>query len=183
MIAIRILIYAEEPKSPCRWFCGGGIYSGNWRISTELNIQLTIGRLHRGCKCLSSYCRLSSVFCVIASYQNLIIQLASIVYSADAIQIEKYEKKDFRFPYSRENKKSGPENYARIVVSRSCGDEVSLQIGVYRGGTDRMYSNFLFEAGKTQDEIKAWLKNTDASIPVILKCATALSDSVDDDWD
>ena len=97
--------------------------------------------------------------------------------------IEKYGKKGVRFPYSRENQKSAPTNYAQLVVSRNSGDEVSLQIGVCREGTDRLYSNFLFEAGKTQDEIKAWLKNTDVCIPVILNCAKELSDSVDEYWD
>lgn len=97
--------------------------------------------------------------------------------------IEKYGKKGVRFPYSRENQKSAPTNYAQLVVSRNSGDDVSLQIGMCREGTDRLYSNFLFEAGKTQDEIKAWLKNTDVCIPVILNCAKELSDSVDEYWD
>ena len=97
--------------------------------------------------------------------------------------IEKYGKKGVRFPYSRENQKSAPTNYAQLVVSRNSGDDVSLQIGMCREGTDRLYSNFLFEAGKTQDEIKAWLKNTDVCIPVILNCAKELSYSVDEYWD
>ena len=31
--------------------------------------------------------------------------------------------------------------------------------------------------------LKAWLKNTDVCIPVILNCAKELSDSVDEYWD
>lgn len=97
--------------------------------------------------------------------------------------IEKNGRKGMRFPYFRENKKSDSANFAQLIVNGNGDDQVVLEIGVYRGGTDRLYSNFLVEAGETQDEVKAWLKNSDICIPVILNCVGELSDRVDDYWD
>lgn len=97
--------------------------------------------------------------------------------------IEKNDSKGVGFRYRGENQVLEPPKLAQLDVSRYSGDEVHLRIGVRREGTDRLISYYLSEAGTTQDEIKAWLKNTDACVPIIASYARDLSDRVDDYWD
>lgn len=89
----------------------------------------------------------------------------------------------FRYYKKDESDESNKEKSILLEVTKDSKDEVTLRIGASRRGTDRLYSNYLFEAGKTQEEVKAWLENSDVCVPVILECAKHLSDSVDEYWD
>lgn len=74
----------------------------------------------------------------------------------------------------------GSENKGMMELTYKAPGELRLQLGVYRKGTDRLYSNYLPSA-KTEEMIR-YLKDP-ASHKVWQAQIAHLSDSVDDFWD
>ncbi len=105
---------------------------------------------------------------------------------AERIQLPMDKKKPVgvRFQYCKDGEPDDSEktNLISLLVTKNDRNQASLQIGASREGTDRLYSNYLFQAGKTEEEIKAWLENTEVCTPIVLNYAKELSDEVDEYW-
>ena len=74
----------------------------------------------------------------------------------------------------------GTENEGMMQLTYKAPGEVRLQLGVYRRGTDRLYSNFMPAAAV--EEMIRWLRDP-ATHQEWLEQIQHLSDSVDDYWD
>ena len=74
----------------------------------------------------------------------------------------------------------GTENEGMMKLTYKAPGKVGLQLGIYRKGTDRLYSNFFPSA--TAEEMVRYLRNP-ASHQEWLEQIKHLSDSVNDYWD
>lgn len=74
----------------------------------------------------------------------------------------------------------GTRNEGILQVSYKGPGECSLRLGVYRAGTDRLFSNFL--PSGSNEELVRYLKDP-ASHAEWLKLVKGLSDKADDFWD
>lgn len=83
-------------------------------------------------------------------------------------------------PYNLNFDVYGTKNIGTMQLRFKAYDEVSLRLGVFRDGTDRLYSNFL-PSSNTEDMIR-YLRNP-ASHQEWLEQIAHLSDSVDNYWD
>lgn len=83
-------------------------------------------------------------------------------------------------PYSLRFDVYGTQNEGMMKLAYNAPGEVRLQLGIYRKGTDRLYSNFLPVAA--QEEMILYLRDP-ASHQEWLEQIKHLSDSVDDYWD
>ena len=74
----------------------------------------------------------------------------------------------------------GTENEGMMKLTYNAPGEVRLQLGIYRKGTDRLYSNFMPALGT--EEMIRYLQDP-AVHQEWLEQIKHLSDSVDDYWD
>ena len=74
----------------------------------------------------------------------------------------------------------GTENEGMMNLKYNAPGEVRLQLGIYRKGTDRLYSNFL--PAKSAEDMIFYLK-APATHKEWLEQIKHLSDCVDDYWD
>lgn len=74
----------------------------------------------------------------------------------------------------------GTENEGMMKLTYEAPDKVRLQLGIYRKGTDRLYSNFM--PARSAEEMIRYLKDP-ATHQEWLEQIQHLSDSVDDYWD
>ena len=74
----------------------------------------------------------------------------------------------------------GTENEGMMNLKYNAPGEVRLQLGIYRKGTDRLYSNFL--PAKSAEDMIFYLKAS-ATHKEWLEQIKHLSDCVDDYWD
>ena len=74
----------------------------------------------------------------------------------------------------------GTENEGMMNLKYNAPGEVRLQLGIYRKGTDRLYSNFL--PAMPADEMIGYLRET-ASHQEWMEQIKHLSDRVDDYWE
>lgn len=74
----------------------------------------------------------------------------------------------------------GTENRGMMQLTHIAAGELSLQLGVFRAGTDRLYSNFIYTAAV--DEMIRYLRSPE-SCREWMEPIKHLSDRVDDYWD
>ena len=72
------------------------------------------------------------------------------------------------------------ENMGRLQLTYNAPGEVRLQLGIYRNGTDRLYSNFM--PAKCAEEMIRYLRDP-ATHQEWLEQIEHLSEKVDDYWD
>lgn len=116
------------------------------------------------------------------------IRLTCIVIDEFLVRMDEFlpkgEPAGILFLYTREDvsEVKNVENVTLLKAEISKTEGTLLSVGSARNGTDRFWTNYIFEAGNTPEEIKAWLLNTDVSVPFIMRCSRELSAHVDDFW-
>lgn len=83
-------------------------------------------------------------------------------------------------PYSLGFEVYGTKNKGVMRLSYRDANRLSLQLGIYRQGTDRLFSNFLPSAGA--EEMLRYLRDP-ASHQEWLEAIAHLSEKADDFWD